>query len=1317
VRGAWAEALSWLDGTSSDGIHLLWTAPSAVGYSMDGFDIERRPARPAQDEICHTLSGDELARLHADLRVDTVLCRLALWRAPGPQVPTLADAPYHPDEDAPPDGRSGGATPVVDWWVYAVTVAEPVVGIRVDIDGSEVLAVALRERKAVATRHSAGTSRQLVSFDRRVVDEVLLYMPEPATALTICIVPPDPFEAHGWALIARRVQLPVRRLDASLASNSDELAQAESRLLPGEALDRDAFAQAAQVLNDTLEAAAGAAPQTTTLLTRARPDDRFAEVRPWPLTLALTVEPAWRRALGFGFRDDAGLVGGEAYDYRITGRFRRAHLEERLYGFHTVPIGTTLPTSFHLGDLALQTATPAVVELDGTPPDGALTYTARKGITVAADSAAGDWIELTFPHGVRRVALELAPTGDHFDWVARTTASVLGLGGPVFSGGASARARVDLEFPEAIDHLQLKQTLTLYGVRVGLPPGASPDEVLERSVVVRNVRFESTAPPAPPVVVGTTHLQEPTPPGAPPQATPRAPNDMGFRIRWPAPADGGPVFTWPVDLAATPPTGVVGYRLERRRVDGAGEGPFEPLDAKDRLYFADRRAPQVPEVIAPGVDVLALFPDAYRPTPPVPLHVEAQDVVIGVDGAGPPPGSLHQYRVRSVDALGRHSVPVEGSVVRLEKRRPPPAPPDVRVRVLQATDVASDDDRRLLGTARNVIVVEWDWRSEERGLDPFATEFRVYFHPEPPDLIRGDLVGLPRGVPGGFEFDARLDRDVTAGEMVGVFIPSGNHAFRIAGHGAGRIVTLRLQTPSTDVAAVPEPGPFVFRRLLDGRELTPSAGWERVGVQPIDGPRVFVFRDRLAIDAARPSARVWVGVSAADDQGYVPDTVISGPFAGRRGNEGRLAVATALARYRGQPSFAAPPPVAEVPEILSDEPAAGQARVRLELDRLLAGVAVPDGHTLRLERMPMVKVLSRLSAMAGAEPDADTGVRVAGADGTAPFTYLLPNPADARAFVAQVRSGTAARVANRFLLRLLIDRPDGFQTLWETTLHEAVPRAGLDDFLPAQAERYVYRARLVDQAGHRSRETALVPAVVRVPSLRVPGAPEITAAAGTGAEVVISCRRHDAADLRWLVVFTLTQAPTGASTSTHARPQALRQPNLRDRYPHVGLRLRLGDGQVIAPSRVTALSPGPVDGAEQRLTVTVTVAPDRQVLTWAMLVTRDGVPSPVAGPAVVVTAPAPPLAPVLTLEAPVASPAGEDTLTWTAVPPGCEAWLDRSPDGRRGWVQVSPRLPAATNRWTASAPGPEVRVYRLVVRDRTGQTAISKAVRVAAEGA
>jgi hypothetical protein len=65
-------AVSRQDGGSADGIHLLWTAPPAIGYSIDGFDIQRRDARIGEP-VCYTLSASEMQTLHSMFRVQTPL--------------------------------------------------------------------------------------------------------------------------------------------------------------------------------------------------------------------------------------------------------------------------------------------------------------------------------------------------------------------------------------------------------------------------------------------------------------------------------------------------------------------------------------------------------------------------------------------------------------------------------------------------------------------------------------------------------------------------------------------------------------------------------------------------------------------------------------------------------------------------------------------------------------------------------------------------------------------------------------------------------------------------------------------------------------------------------------------------------------------------------------------------------------------------------------------------------------------------------------------------------------------------------------------
>src|SRR5262245_26277072 len=71
----WAHAVSREDGAVADGIHLLWTAPYAAGYSVTGFDIQRRVSRWEPSLNCYTLTQVDLDLLHG---VGRFLCPVAL---------------------------------------------------------------------------------------------------------------------------------------------------------------------------------------------------------------------------------------------------------------------------------------------------------------------------------------------------------------------------------------------------------------------------------------------------------------------------------------------------------------------------------------------------------------------------------------------------------------------------------------------------------------------------------------------------------------------------------------------------------------------------------------------------------------------------------------------------------------------------------------------------------------------------------------------------------------------------------------------------------------------------------------------------------------------------------------------------------------------------------------------------------------------------------------------------------------------------------------------------------------------------------------
>ena len=93
-----ASAISRQDESPADGIHLLWTPPPRIGYSLDGFDIQRRPAE-RRDVLCYSLTDQELATLHATFRVRVPPGLVRVRRTKCPQFPQQA-----PDEPAPLGG-------------------------------------------------------------------------------------------------------------------------------------------------------------------------------------------------------------------------------------------------------------------------------------------------------------------------------------------------------------------------------------------------------------------------------------------------------------------------------------------------------------------------------------------------------------------------------------------------------------------------------------------------------------------------------------------------------------------------------------------------------------------------------------------------------------------------------------------------------------------------------------------------------------------------------------------------------------------------------------------------------------------------------------------------------------------------------------------------------------------------------------------------------------------------------------------------------------------------------------------------------------
>ncbi len=1186
-----AAALGRRDGGSADGVHLMWTVPPGSAAALDGWRIQRRDATGRPKVTCRELTDTELAVLHRVLRLSLDIADIAVRQVSHPDAGVTALASTQPP-----------ARPIA----YRIRLPEPHRVVEIHAGVAQAQVIALRDGKAVAMRVLGDPSgTQHARFDELGTDEVQIYTTAPVSALTLCLdVSPDPEKEEAeWAqakVLADHLQIPIRELDPALATRSDERASAKSRLLPGEVIDEDVFDSVADLLS---AAAKTGDPLRATSITAEEPGDPFIELGSWSYALALLVDPAWRRMLGFGLLDPgAGLTPGNAYDYRITGRFPRHEFQQSVHGFHIVPRGTTLPETFSLGPAGLTTPVPVVVELDPAPAGGDLTATGRKGIALQGDPC----LTLSLPWPVRRVTVDLGGQNS-LEWRAETSPFLPGFPSSAFGGPLPAPGRFTIETSDPVSTIELRGTGFLLAVGLDDDPlavPAPPDDVVIRSVVLSGVVFEDTPAPVAPAALDTTSLQEPVLPGVPAQP----PQPLGLRLSWepPPPAGTPPGVPMPPDLGAFPPFDALNFELEHRRAD-TGDS-YAPLDT---VAFGSRGGQRYAPPLIPGIELEDAFPD--RAPPPVPVAA-----AMSLDDARPddPPGSEHQYRIRAVDVLGRRSAPVEGVATRLEKHRSPPVPANVTASVLQHDDPdLGAADRALLGLSTTAIVLEWAWTSAERDQDPLATEFRVYWQPIPPDTVTGAVTG-PGVVTGPLiEVPARFDQPVTADALRGSWLRLSEQ-FEVAGHpaaAAGQDVTLQLEPSRINPSLMPGPGTVEVHPVLTGAEQRPAAWAERVAVIPITGDDTYqhIVRDVLVLDAGHPRAHVWIGVSTADDQNYVPDAFPGGT---RPGNESAVAPAPVQARYRGRPEFVVPPPLPDVPELVTAEPAGPTVSAAVELAALLPAVSVPPGHLVQLERIALGSVIACLGTGPG------DMLRVAFPDG-AQATYTLPNPGDHAAALAQVRSGVPASVEGRFLMDLLLRFPDGIAPLWKVVLPQPVPFGTVADVLPQDAERHVHRIRLADPAGHRSAGVAVVPQIVRVPSLRSPGPPQLRVRSGPGPVIEVEATVRDAFDLAHVVLFADDRdglAP--ADDTTRIAAQLLRLPNRRDLYPDGGIRVRLADGSLLGPAAVLDRAAGAAVPPDRVLTGTLASAPQRRVALWGVAMTRDGIPSRLAGPVVTLTA-------------------------------------------------------------------------------------------------
>ncbi|MEM9187562.1 MAG: hypothetical protein AAGF12_00200, partial [Myxococcota bacterium] len=1006
----------------------------------------------------------------------------------------------------------------------------------------------------------------------------------------------DPWEEEHR--IAKDIQLPFAPIHPSIGTVADARDLIGSRLIDGERVEFGEFERLFSAISDTRTLDV----PLRSICQRHGQTSLGIETQVFGNAMALSLLPEWRRGLGFGYFDPADeLTFNEAYDYRITGEFLSRDLHDVRHEFTAVPLGTSLPGLFRTGAVLWVPGRQTMV-VSRTPPNGKAFETLHKGIRPRL-------LTLILPAPTRFLAVDLFGSVD---------VAFSHRGSTVHSVTLSPSGRTQLTSPALFDSVRIRGEMFISAV-IEQPRVHGPTDVETREAVLRNVVFYDSPGPRTAERIEAGNLQNPV-------SAQREQHMAGFRVAI-DPTD----TPWPVDLPYAPPLDSAHFILERAGSDGA----FRPYDSDAGLIVGARQLDLPTPSEGPGIDIERRFSSEHRPAAHsrwVEIDDTLQSIIKG-KRANTPYGESFTYRVTTVDPIGRRSAPLDASPQRLEKHLPPPIPggpidrgadprAGVRVRVLQRHDPRYPLDQeafrrkfprdaKTLDRRDVAIVLEWGWAAPaedgepptERDRDPFVREFRIYFRANDYNSVGGRVLSTRRDGD-FFEISVELEESVAENALVGQSIGLP-HPFRIVSHGAGSRIAIRVDESTADDTAQPRAGSFRLSRS-DRDGGGPPTSWDRrIAIQPIDDPRpmrtsysLVLDGDLITIDADGPSIRGYLGVTAADDQRYVTDTISSGPLAGRWGNESYAASAPILAEYFGRPEV----PSTELLEVDRRELRLLRGNdLRFEFraeDWGPPGWVAGDVRIQRVSGDAIARRVRRVDVEAWVDTDTDeSGVRIDDA---------TPDLLD------QIRRGRIedlwlATIANRYELT----------SLW-TTVYQGPLRPHIDS-LPNVPGRWFYRVQASDAKGRTSVNAWLAPVAVVVPDRSRPLVPELSpleALSDAEVNVQVTVDLLGANPQAPTILLFATEV-TGA-TPPEVGARLLTVKNRADLDPSRTHRVRTDDGDLIVP---VTLSP---DGASTRRNedrgvdqlvwdVPVTRRSDAEVQVWVASF-RNGTTSTLIGP-------------------------------------------------------------------------------------------------------
>jgi hypothetical protein len=320
----------------------------------------------------------------------------------------------------------------------------------------------------------------------------------------------------------------------------------------------------------------------------------------------------------------------------------------------------------------------------------------------------------------------------------------------------------------------------------------------------------------------------------------------------------------------------------------------------------------------------------------------------------------------------------------------------------------------------------------------------------------------------------------------------------------------------------------------------------------------------------------------------------------------------------------------------------------------------------------------------------------------------VPNPGDRNAIAAALNGSSVDALDDRFVVFLAGSHPYADRLL-EPVARQALPFGEFQETLPPVGERYVYRVRRSDAAGHLSAGGAMAAVIVRVPAMTTRPSPVLVRRLPTDPPELLRLRVGPDPFVMHLLTFRQVMSngtrPAGEGT-------IVRIPNLADTNPAAGIRLRAPNGALLLP-QVKSLADADVivdaDGF-RNVQLTFSAGPSERVQVWACAASRDGVPSLTGGPWGLAMPPAP--LPVPALAATVVGPQVVFAWTWPAGDHrGLEVALERSVDGT-SWHRFSPVLSDTATSYVFTPASPAPAQYRIAVMSVSGRKTFGAPVTV-----